>query len=155
MAELHDLTPGAGSHRGRKRVGRGPGSGRGKTSTRGEKGQKSRSGGSVHPRFEGGQMSLIRRIPKRGFKSRNRVEYQVVNVRDLDRFEGEVSPEGLKEAGLVRSLNKPVKILGVGEVAQALTVSAHAFSGAARTKIEGAGGSVSVIGAAASDSSNE
>lgn len=100
-------------------------------------------------------MSLIRRIPKRGFKSRNRVEYQVVNVRDLDRFEGEVSPEGLKEAGLVRSLNKPVKILGVGEVAQALTVSAHAFSGAARTKIEGAGGSVSVIGAAASDSSNE
>ena len=151
MAELHDLTPGSGSHRGRKRVGRGPGSGMGKTSTRGEKGQKARSGGSVHPRFEGGQMPLIRRIPKRGFKSLNRVEYQVVNVRDLEGLEGEVTPEALKAAGLIRSLGKPVKVLGVGEVTAKLSVSAHAFSASARTKIEGAGGSVSVIGTGASE----
>jgi large subunit ribosomal protein L15 len=90
-------------------------------------------------------MPLIRRIPKRGFKSINRVEYQVVNVRDLGRVEGEVSPATLKDAGLIRSLTKPVKILGVGEVEGALSVSAHAFSGAAQTKIEGAGGSVTVI----------
>jgi large subunit ribosomal protein L15 len=145
MAELHDLSPTTGSTRPRKRVGRGPGSGRGKTSTRGEKGQKARSGGSVHPRFEGGQMPLIRRIPKRGFKNINRVEYQVVNVRELDRFEAEVSLVALKDAGLIRSLSKPVKILGVGEVGKVLSVSAHAFSRGAQTKIEGAGGSVSVI----------
>lgn len=155
MAELHDLTPVPGSTRERKRVGRGPGSGRGKTSTRGEKGQKARSGGNIHPRFEGGQMPLIRRIPKRGFKSLHRTEYQVVNVRDLDRFDGDVSPEALKGAGLIRSLHKPVKILGLGEVEKALTVSAHAFSGSARTKIEGAGGSVSVIDAEAAESSEE
>ena len=89
MAELHDLTPTSGSRRNRKRVGRGPGSGRGKTATRGQKGQKSRSGASVHPRFEGGQMPLIRRIPKRGFTNFNRVEFQVVNVRDLENLEGD------------------------------------------------------------------
>ena len=155
MAELHDLSPTPGSTKGRKRVGRGPGSGRGKTSTRGEKGQKARSGGSIHPSFEGGQMPLIRRIPKRGFKSPNRVDYQVVNVRDLDRFDGEVSVEALKAAGLIRSLNKPVKILGVGEVEKALSVSAHAFSGSARTKIEGAGGSTTVIEKGAQDASGE
>jgi len=151
MTELHDLSPAGGSKKRRKRVGRGPGSGRGKTSTRGEKGQKARSGGSVHPRFEGGQMPLIRRIPKRGFKSLNRVEYQVVNVRDLERLEGDVTPQSLKAAGLIRSLGKPVKVLGVGEVAKAFAVSAHAFSGSARTKIEGAGGSVSVIGTESSE----
>jgi large subunit ribosomal protein L15 len=151
MAELHDLSPSTGSKKGRKRVGRGPGSGRGKTSTRGEKGQKARSGGSVHPRFEGGQMPLIRRIPKRGFKNINRIEYQVVNIRDLDGFDADVSPESLKAAGLIRSLSKPVKVLGVGEVEKALSVSAHAFSGSARTKIEGAGGSVSVIGTESSE----
>ncbi len=155
MAELHDLSPTTGSTRGRKRVGRGPGSGRGKTSTRGEKGQKARSGGSIHPSFEGGQMPLIRRIPKRGFKSPNRVEYQVVNVRDLDRFDGEVNIVALKGAGLIRSLNKRVKILGVGEVAKALSVSAHAFSGSARTKIEGAGGSVSVVTEGAAEATEE
>jgi len=145
MAELHDLKPSKGSRRGRKRVGRGPGSGHGKTSTRGEKGQKARSGGQVHPMFEGGQMPLIRRIPKRGFTNRNRVEYQVVNVGDLERVEGEVSPAALKGAGLIRSLHKPVKILGQGEVAKAVSVSAHSFSKSAREKIEAAGGSVSVI----------
>jgi large subunit ribosomal protein L15 len=155
MAELHDLSPTDGSRRERKRVGRGPGSGRGKTATRGQKGQKARAGGSIHPRFEGGQMPLIRRIPKRGFKSRNRVEYQVVNVRELERFEGEVSPLELKQAGLIGSVKKPVKILGLGEVEKALTVSAHAFSGSAKTKIEGAGGTVSVIAAESSVESVE
>jgi large subunit ribosomal protein L15 len=145
MAELHDLTPSTGSHRRRKRVGRGPGSGSGKTATRGEKGQKARSGGNVHPRFEGGQMPLIRRIPKRGFTNINRVEYQVVNVRELERLDGDVSLEALKHAGLIRSVAKPVKILGEGELTKALAVTAHAFSRSARSKIEGAGGSVSVL----------
>ena len=151
MAELHDLSPSGGSHRMHKRKGRGPGSGNGKTAGRGQKGQKSRSGGSVHPRFEGGQMPLIRRIPKRGFKSRNRVEYQVVNLRDLERVEGEVTPESLKAAGLVRSLRQPVKILAVGEVSGTLTVSAHKFSASAQAKIEAAGGSVTVISTSSSD----
>jgi large subunit ribosomal protein L15 len=95
--------------------------------------------------FEGGQMPLVRRIPKRGFTNINRVEYQVVNVRELERFDGEVSPASLKEAGLIRSVAKPVKILGVGDVAKKLSVSAHAFSRGAQTKIEDAGGSVVVI----------
>ena len=147
MAELHDLSPVPGSHRDRKRVGRGPGSGTGKTSGRGEKGQNSRSGGGVPAGFEGGQMPLHRRIPKRGFHSRNRVEYQVVNVGHLGGLEGDVDPVALREAGLIRSLRKPVKVLGVGEVSSALNVSAHAFSGSAREKIEAAGGSATVIGA--------
>lgn len=151
MAELHDLSPPSGSHRNRKRVGRGPGSGTGKTSGRGEKGQKARSGGNVHPRFEGGQMPLIRRIPKRGFKSRNRVEYQVVNVRDLDRVDGDVSPESMRAAGLIGSMRKPVKVLGLGEVEKKLTVHAHKFSATAQAKIEAAGGTVSVIGSSSSD----
>jgi len=151
MAELHDLSPTSGSHRNRKRVGRGPGSGTGKNAGRGEKGQKSRSGGNVHPRFEGGQMPLIRRIPKRGFKSVNRVEYQVVNVRDLEQVDGDVSPETLREAGLIRSLRKPIKVLGQGDLAKKLSVSAHKFSASAQAKIEAAGGSVTVIGSTSSD----
>ena len=151
MAELHDLSPTSGSHRNRKRVGRGPGSGTGKTSGRGEKGQKARSGGNVHPRFEGGQMPLIRRIPKRGFKSINRVEYQVVNVRDLERVDGDVSPETLRSAGLIRSLRKPIKVLGQGDIAKKLSVSAHKFSASAQAKIEAAGGSVTVLGSTSSD----
>ena len=151
MAELHDLSPSGGSHRNRKRIGRGPGSGWGKTSGRGEKGQKSRSGGNVHPRFEGGQMPLHRRIPKRGFTNINRVEYQVVNVRDLDRFEGDVTVAGLKEAGLIGSSRKPVKILGQGDIEKALAVEVHAFSKTAKDKIEAAGGSVSVLGSSETD----
>ncbi len=148
MAELHDLKPAKGSHRNRKRVGRGPGSGTGKTAGRGQKGQKARTGHhEVHAYFEGGQMPLVRRIPKRGFKNFNRVEYQVVNVRDLDRLEGKVDPAALHAAGLVGSLGRPVKILGEGELAKALEVEAHAFSKSAREKIEAAGGSVSVLGA--------
>jgi large subunit ribosomal protein L15 len=146
MAELHDLSPSSGSHRNRKRVGRGEGSGTGKTSGRGQKGQNARSGGRTHPRREGGQMPLMRRIPKRGFKSINRVEYQVVNVRDLERVDGDVSPESLKAAGLIGSKRLPVKILGQGEVAKKVSVSAHKFSASAQAKIEAAGGSVTVIG---------
>lgn len=96
-------------------------------------------------------MPLIRRIPKRGFKSINRTEYQIVNLRELDKVDGDVSPETLKGAGLIRSLKKPVKILGVGDVGGKLSVSAHAFSGTAREKIEAAGGSVTVIGSDDSD----
>jgi large subunit ribosomal protein L15 len=145
MAELHDLSPASGSHRNRKRLGRGPGSGTGKTSGRGQKGQGARTGGNVSPHFEGGQMPLHRRIPKRGFTNINRVEYQVVNLRDLDAFEGEVTVASLKGAGLIRHAARPVKILGLGEVAKALSVEAHAFSKSAREKIEAAGGSVSVL----------
>lgn len=146
MAELHDLKPSPGSHRPRKRVGRGPGSGSGKTSGRGQKGQKARSGGSIRPGFEGGQMPLHRRIPKRGFTALNKIEYQVVNLRDLDQVEGdEINPRVLRDAGLIGSLKKFVKILGTGEIARSVTVEAHAFSGSARAKIEAAGGSVSIV----------
>ncbi|MSR21716.1 MAG: 50S ribosomal protein L15 [Gemmatimonadetes bacterium] len=152
MASLHDLSPTPGSRKRRKRIGRGQGSGHGGTSTRGHKGLKARTGGKVHPRREGGQTSLIRRIPKRGFTNISRVEYQVVNVRDLGRVEGDVSPEALKAAGLIGTMNKPVKVLGVGEVARAASVTAHAFSKSARAKIEAAGGSVNVIGSEAAAS---
>ncbi len=145
MAELHDLSPAAGSHRGRKRVGRGPGSGLGKTAGRGQKGQGARAGGNVSIHFEGGQMPLHRRIPKRGFKSMNRVEYQVVNLRDLEPFEGRVTVETLKGAGLIGNSRRPVKVLGQGDVTKALSVEAHAFSKSAKQKIEAAGGSVAVL----------
>jgi large subunit ribosomal protein L15 len=146
MTELHDLKPSPGSRRKRKRVGRGPGSGKGKTSGRGHKGQKARSGGTVPAGFEGGQMPLQRRIPKRGFTPLNRVDYQVVNVGALGTVEGdEVTPETLVRHGLIGSAKAPLKILGDGDVERALTVRAHAFSGSAREKIEGAGGTVTVI----------
>lgn len=146
MAELHDLKPAEGSRRPRKRVGRGPGSGWGKTSGRGQKGQKSRSGASIPAGFEGGQMPLQRRIPKRGFTPRSRTVYQIVNVGWLDRVDGnEVTPEALVAAGLVRSAAKPVKILGKGDAGRAFTVTVHALSGSARSKIEAAGGTVNPI----------
>lgn len=138
---LHDLSPADGSKSKRKRVGRGPGSGLGKTAGRGEKGQKSRSGYSRRPGFEGGQMPLVRRVPKRGFTNVFRVEYAVINVGDL--AEGstgsEVTPESLAAAGLVRR-GKPLKVLGDGEIGRAVQVKAHAFSASARAKIEAAGG---------------
>jgi large subunit ribosomal protein L15 len=147
MAELHDLSPVPGSRRDRKRKGRGPGSGNGKTAGRGENGQNARSGGGVRPGFEGGQMPLQRRIPKRGFHNKFRVEYQVVNVRDLNRLDvDEVTPEVMRAKGLVSSARLPVKILGSGEVEKAFNVTAHRFSGTARSKIEAAGGSVSLVG---------
>ncbi len=145
MIELHNLKPANASRRRRKRVGRGPGSGKGKTSGRGTKGQNSRSGGGVPAWFEGGQMPLQRRIPKRGFKNRNRVEYQVVNVGDLRVVAGDVTPESLRAVGLVRTLRRPVKLLGAGEVAAPFQCSVHAASATARAKIEGAGGSVTIL----------
>jgi len=153
MAELHDLSPSAGSTRKRKRVARGQGSGLGKTAGRGQDGQKSRSGGRIRRDFEGGQMPLMRRIPKRGFKNINRVEYQVVNVRDLVRCDGDVGPDALKAAGLITSLRKPVKILGQGDMEKSLDVTAHKFSKSAREKIEAAGGSATVISAASENAS--
>lgn len=143
MARLESLKRPKGKKRSAKRVGRGPGSGRGKTAGRGHKGQKARSGGTTKPWFEGGQMPLQRRLPKRGFRPYKRVEYQVVNVRDLERIEGgEATPEALKAAGLIATLKRPVKILGDGEIDRALKVTAHAFSRTAREKIEKAGGEV-------------
>ena len=129
----------------KRRKGRGTGSGAGKTASRGSKGAAQRTGfgGLLH--HEGGQMPLIRRIPKRGITNLNRVEYQVVNVRDLDRVEGDVTPESLKAAGLVRSIKKPVKVLGIGEISKKVAVSAHRFSASAQSKIEAAGGTVTVI----------
>ncbi|HBL30360.1 MAG TPA: 50S ribosomal protein L15 [Acidobacteria bacterium] len=137
--KLHELSPAAGSKHSRKRVGRGPGSGIGKTSGRGEKGQKSRTGYSGRPGFEGGQMPLVRRVPKRGFTNIFRTEYAVVNVGDLAELEGVVTPESLSLHGLVRA-GQPVKVLGGGEIATALQVRASKFSKSARAKIEAAGG---------------
>ena len=145
MSELHRLSPVPGSRRARKRVGRGPGSGLGKTAGRGHNGQKSRSGGTVPAWFEGGQMPLQRRIPKRGFKNRGRVEYAVINVRDLNRLDtDQVTLDTLVESGLAAGGRKPVKVLGTGEAERAMHVEAHAFSASARRKIEAAGGTATV-----------
>ena len=143
---IHDLAPAAGSTHYRKRVGRGPGSGHGKTAGRGYKGQKSRTGYRHQRGFEGGQMPLHRRVPKRGFTNIFRVEYDVVNISDLDRFEAgsSVTPQALHEARL-SSKSRPVKILGDGEIKKALTVSAHKFSASAKARIEAAGGRCEVL----------
>jgi large subunit ribosomal protein L15 len=141
--KLHELSPAKGSKHSRKRLGRGPGSGTGKTAGRGEKGQKSRSGHTHRIGFEGGQMPLVRRVPKRGFTNIWRVEYTVVNLGQLEKLDpasGDVTPEVLAERGLVRS-GRPVKVLGQGEVGRAYKVKAHRFSKSARAKIEAAGGS--------------
>ena len=146
--ELHNLKPAPGAKKSRKRVGRGPGSGYGKTAGRGHKGQKSRSGYSRRFGFEGGQMPLVRRIPKRGFTNIFRVERQVVNLRDLERvFEDgeEVTLETMCERGLIRRGPQPVKVLATGELSKKLHVQAHGFSGAARSKIEAAGGRCEVV----------
>ncbi|NIA23647.1 MAG: 50S ribosomal protein L15 [Proteobacteria bacterium] len=137
-----NLHPAPGAIKKRFRVGRGPGSGNGKTSGRGHKGQKARSGGSIQPWFEGGQMPLQRRIPKRGFKNFNRIEFQVVNVGKLAEYYSEneeVTIESLFEKGIVKR-NLPVKILGKGDIKIPLAVKAHAFSKTAREKIEASGG---------------
>ena len=139
--DLGHLKYAEGSKRRGKRVGRGPGSGHGKTSCRGHKGQKSRSGAKSRPWFEGGQMPLQRRVPKRGFTNIFRREYQVVNVGDLNRMKREkISPEVLLSARLIRKRNALLKILGDGDVTKSLEVSAHAFSKSAVEKIEAAGG---------------
>jgi large subunit ribosomal protein L15 len=137
--KLHELKPAVGSREARRRVGRGPGSGLGKTAGRGHKGQKSRAGYSSRPGFEGGQMPLVRRVPKRGFNNIFRVEYAVINVGDLEGFEGVVGPRELESKGKVRK-GRPVKVLGGGEITGQLTVQAQKFSAEARRKIEAAGG---------------
>jgi large subunit ribosomal protein L15 len=144
---LHELKPAAGSRKKRKRVGRGPGSGTGKTAGRGHNGQKSRSGYSAKRGFEGGQMPLHRRLPKRGFKNIFRTEYRIVNVHALNRFEKgtELTPELMMEAGLLRKGKDGVKILGNGELKVSLTVKAHKFTKTAVEKIEAAGGKAEVL----------
>ena len=143
---LHDLGPASGATHSTKRVGRGPGSGLGKTAGRGSKGQKSRSGYRHQRGFEGGQMPLHRRLPKRGFTNIFRIEYDIVNLRDLDRFEAgqKVTPVDLADQRLARK-SRPVKILGDGQIQKALNVSAHKFSASAQAKIEAAGGRCEVI----------
>ena len=143
--KLHELSPAKGSKHARKRLGRGPGSGTGKTAGRGEKGQKSRSGHTHRPGFEGGQMPLVRRVPKRGFTNIWRTEYTVVNLSQLEKLDAgtgsdEVTPDLLVARGLARR-GRPVKVLGVGEVGRAYKVKAHRFSKSPRAKIEAAGGS--------------
>jgi large subunit ribosomal protein L15 len=141
----HDLRPPKGSHEQRRRVGRGHGSGRGKTAGRGTKGQKARSGGGVPPYFEGGQLPLVKRLPyKRGFFNPARVEYRPINLRDLARFADEVGPQQLQAAGLI-DRDEPYKVLAMGELSAALVVRAHKFSATAQQKIEAAGGRVELL----------
>lgn len=145
---LHDLKPRPGAKHRRKRIGQGEGSGHGKTSGRGGKGQTARSGSSVRIGFEGGQMPLIRRIPKRGFNNaRHTVEYIPVNLEALNNFDdgARVDEAALRKAGLANGRLPRIKILGSGELTKKLTVSAHAFSGSARSKIEAKGGTCEVI----------
>jgi large subunit ribosomal protein L15 len=145
---LHNLAPAKGSRKERKRVGRGHGSGHGKTASRGHKGAKSRSGWKKKRGFEGGQMPLHRRVPKRGFHNPFREEYEVVNLDSLaERFDGdvEVTPELLRERGLVQS-DVRVKVLARGDISKALTIKAHKFSGKAAEKIAAAGGKAEVLG---------
>ncbi|MDI6816043.1 MAG: 50S ribosomal protein L15 [Actinomycetota bacterium] len=140
---LHELSPAPGAVKKKKRVGRGPGSGHGKTATRGTKGQKSRSGGGKGAAFEGGQTPIYRRLPKLpGFKNRFKKVYSLVNIEQLNIFESGaiVDAASLQQAGLVKKAATPVKVLGRGEITKALTVKANQFSGTAITKIEAAGG---------------
>ena len=143
---LHDLAPEKGSRSTRKRVGRGVGSGLGKTAGRGSKGQNSRSGGGVRPGYEGGQMPLQRRLPKRGFTNIFKKEYSIINLRDLSGFESGavVNAAALVSAGILKKTHKPVKLLGQGDIAVALEVHLNAVSESAKSKIEGAGGKVEV-----------
>jgi large subunit ribosomal protein L15 len=145
--ELHDLKPAKGATHKRKRVGRGPGSGHGKTATRGSKGQRSRSGHSMKAGFEGGQMPLHRRIPKRGFHNPFRREYAAINLSQLNVFEAgsTVTPEELIRRGIIKRTVNGVKILSDGKLTAPLIVRAHKFSAAAAKKIQAAGGSAEVI----------
>jgi len=148
--KLEDLRPAAGAHKTSKRVGRGHGSGKGKTSGRGMNGQNARAGSGPHPAFEGGQNEITRRLPfKRGvgFFNRYSVEYEVFNVGAIAASQAdEITPEVMKEAGLIKNLKRPVKILGEGEVNRPLRITAHKFTASARAKIEAAGGTVTELG---------
>ena len=146
--KLHELEKNIGATHAKKRVGRGSGSGLGKTSGRGQKGQKARSGGSINPVFEGGQLPLYRRIPKRGFKNAKfRTVYAVINVEDLNRFEDgtTVTPALLKETGLLKNQLDGVKVLGNGKLEKKLTIQANKFSASALEKIKEAGSKAEVI----------
>jgi large subunit ribosomal protein L15 len=151
--ELHNLTPAKGATHKKKRVGRGPGSGHGKTACRGNKGQRSRSGHSLGPGFEGGQMPLHRRLPKRGFTNIFRREYAVINLDQLNIFKAgtTVTPEELVRRGLVKRSVNGIKILAEGDLKSALIVRAHKFSSSAAKKIQAAGGTVEVIGGSGSE----
>jgi len=142
--ELNSLRPAIGSTKNRKRIGRGIGSGHGKTATKGHKGQKARSGGSIKPGFEGGQMPLQRRLPKRGFRPLDRNEYVLINLGQLDVFEAGscVDRDSMDDKGLLKKSNLPVKVLANGEIVKALTVKADKFSKSAILKIQAAGGTV-------------
>jgi large subunit ribosomal protein L15 len=147
MYQLNNLKPAPGAKKNRKRVGRGPGSGHGKTSTRGQNGQGSRSGGATHPWFEGGQMPLYRRVPKKGFVNPSRVETQVVNVNQFERFDAAatIDVDYLKSKGQISGRDPRVKVLGDGDLSGAYTVRVHAVSKSAREKIEAAGGTVEIL----------
>ena len=142
--ELNSLRPALGSTKNRKRIGRGIGSGHGKTATKGHKGQKARSGGSIKPGFEGGQMPLQRRLPKRGFRPLDRNEYVLINLQQLDVFEAGscVDREAMNAKGLLKKSNLPVKVLANGDITKALTVKADKFSKSAIDKIQAAGGKI-------------
>jgi large subunit ribosomal protein L15 len=145
--KLHQLAPAKGAKKKRKRIGRGPGSGHGKTATKGHKGLLARSGGGKQPGFEGGQMPLIRRVPKYGFTNPFRKEYAIVNVERLADLptSGMITPQAMVDAGLVKRVTLPIKILGNGELKKAISVQAHKFSKSAEAKIQAAGGSIEVI----------
>lgn len=147
MMKIEDLKPAAGKSKKVKRVGRGIGSGHGKTSCKGHKGQKARSGGTKGPGFEGGQMPLQRRLPKRGFKNRFVIDYAVINLKDLIKLEGldTITPEILMEKGVVKDLKDGLKILGEGEIHRPLTIKADAFSASALSKINASGGKAELI----------
>ena len=145
--KIHELSPVQGATKKRKRVGRGPGSGHGKTACRGHKGQRARAGGGNRPGFEGGQMPLQRRLPKRGFTNLFKEEYNVVNTGDLVRFgaEATLDMDVLKEAGLIRRKKARLKLLAKGEITQPVTIKVHKASKAAREKVEAAGGKVEIL----------
>ncbi|MEW6214586.1 MAG: 50S ribosomal protein L15, partial [Nitrospirota bacterium] len=145
--KIENLRPAEGSKKKNKRVGRGIGSGHGKTSCKGHKGQKTRSGGTKGPGFEGGQMPLQRRLPKRGFKNRSKIEYAIINLKDISRLGGLdiITPDILMERGIIKNLKDGLKILGEGEINRAITVKANVFSASAIAKIAAAGGKWELI----------
>jgi large subunit ribosomal protein L15 len=145
--KISDLAPQPGAKKKEKRIGRGPGSGHGKTSTKGHKGQAARSGGTKGPGFEGGQQPLIRRVPKRGFTNIHRKEYAIVNLERLNQFDADavINPQFLQEAGVVKKSDGNIKILGNGELTKPLVISAHKFSQEAMKKIQAAGGRAELL----------
>ncbi len=145
--ELNSIKPAVGASKNRKRIGRGPGSGHGKTATKGHKGQKARSGGSIKAGFEGGQMPMHRRLPKRGFTPLTRKDYAIVNLGQLDIFESasNVDATALLKSGIISGVRDGIKVLATGDLTKALTVKAHKFSAAAKEKILAAGGTVEEI----------